>query len=96
MKIITFWCALNYDIYGSDTHMADTTLIYSPTKNVHTTSIAFTSLTKPIIKSPGRKKSSCENQVPNVSGVENYRKTLKIEGISSNAAKLVSMFRSTG
>ena len=77
----------------SDTHMADTTLVYSPTKNVHTTSIAFTSPPKPITKSPGRKTSSCENQVPNVSGVENYRKTLEIEGISSSAAILLSMYR---
>ena len=60
----------------SDTHMADTTLVYSPTKNVHTTTITFTSPRKPITKSPGRKTSSCENQVPKVSGVKNYRKTL--------------------
>ena len=37
--------------------------------------------------------SSCENQVPKVSGVENYRKNLETEGISSNAAKLVSISR---
>ena len=74
----------------SDTHMADTTLVYSPTKNVHSTSIAFTSPTKPITKFPGRKSSSCENQVPKLSGVVNYRKTLEMEGISSNAAKLSS------
>ena len=45
--------------------------------------IAFTSPTKPINKSPGRKTSSCENQVPKISSVENYRKTLEIEGISA-------------
>ena len=77
----------------SDTHMADTTLVYSPTKNVHITSIAFTSPTKPITKSPGRKTSSWENQVLKVSGVENYRKTLEIERILSNAAKFISMSR---
>ena len=43
------------------------------------------------LKSPGRKTSSSENRVPNVSGVENYRKTLEMEGISSNAAKLISV-----
>ena len=31
----------------SDTNMVDTTLVYSPTKNVHTISITFTSLSKP-------------------------------------------------
>lgn len=35
----------------------------------------------------GKKTSPCENQVPEVSGMENHRKTLKIQGISSNAAK---------
>ena len=40
-------------------------------------SIAFTSPPKSITKSPGRKTSSCENQVPKVSSVENYRKAWK-------------------
>ena len=62
-----------------DTHMADTTLGYSPTKNGHTTSIAFTSSPKPITKFSGRKTSSCENQIPKVDGMENYRKNLEIK-----------------
>ena len=77
----------------SDTHMTDTTLVYSPTENVHTRSIGFTGPPKPITKSPGKKTSSCENQVPNVSGMENYRKNLEIEGISRSAAKLISLSR---
>ena len=80
----------------SDTHMADTTLVYSPTKNVYTTSIAFTSPSKPITKSSGRKTSSCESQAPKVRDAENYRKTLEMEGISSNAAKIISMSRRPG
>ena len=71
-------------------------LWYTLLLNVHTTPIAFTSHSKPIIKSPGRKTSFCENQVPKVCGVENYRKTLEIEGISSRVAKLVSMSRRPG
>ena len=71
----------------SDTHMTDTTLVYSPIKNVHTMSIAFTSPPKPITKSPGRKTSSFENQVPKVSGVKNYRKSFEIERIPNSAAK---------
>ena len=55
----------------------DTTLVYFPTKNVHTTSITFTSHPKPITKSPGRKTSSCENQVPKVSSMESYGKSDK-------------------
>ena len=80
----------------SDTHMADTTLVYSPIQNVHTKSIAFTSPNKPITKSPGRKTSSCKNQVPKFSGVENYRKSLEIQGISCSAAKLIFMSRRPG
>ena len=72
--------------------MTDTTLVYTPIKYVHT-SIAFTNPPKTITKSPGRKTSSCENQVTKFSGVENYRENLEIEGISSSAAKLISMSR---
>ena len=42
------------------------------------------------------KTSSCENQVSEVSWVLNYMKTLEMEGISSNAAKLISMSRRPG
>ena len=76
--------------------MADITLICSATKNVHTTFIAFTSPPKPINRSSGRKTFSWENQVPKVSGVEYYRKTLETEGISSSAAKRISMYRRPG
>ena len=77
----------------SDTHMADTTLIYSSTRNASATSIAFTTPPKPITKYPRRKTSSCEKQVPKASGVEDYRKGLEIEGILSSAAKLISTSR---
>ena len=76
--------------------MADTTLVYFPVKNDHTMFIAFTSPPKPITKSPGRKTSSCENQVFKVSDVENYRKTFEIEEISNSVAKLISMSRRPG
>ena len=72
----------------SDTHMADTNLVYSPTKNVHTTSIAFSSSPKHITESPGRK-----HPLVKVSGVEDYRKILEIERILSSAANFISMFR---
>ena len=77
-------------------YMTDTTLVYPPTKNVHTMSNAFTSPTKPSAKSPGRKASSCENQVIKVSGVENYWKNVEMERISSNEAKIISMSRKPG
>ena len=55
--------------------------------------LLFTSPPKPVTKSTGRKTSSCEDQVPKFSGVENYRKSLEIKGISSGAAKRISMSR---
>ena len=70
--------------------------LYTLLLRVHTTSIAFTSPPKPITKSFGRKTSSCENQLAKASGVENYRKTLEIEGISSIATKLIFMSRRPG
>ena len=84
-------CGSN-DTSECDTHIADTTLVYSPTKNVHTMSIAFTNPPKPITKSPGRKISSCENEFPKVSCVENYRKNLEIERISSSAVHCIKAF----
>ena len=51
---------------------------------------------EPITKSPGRRTYSCKSQVPKVNGAENYRNTLEIEGISSSAAKLISMSRRPG
>ena len=62
----------------SGTHMADTTLVYSATKNTHTMPIVFASPTKAIIKSPRRKIYSCENQVPKVSYLENRKRNLRI------------------
>ena len=81
--------------YTTDLHMVDKTLVHPPTKNVHTTSIGFTSPTKPITKSPGI-IYSCENQVSKVSSVKNYKKTLEMERISINAARLISMSRRPG
>ena len=56
----------------------------------------FTSPPKPITKSHGRKTSFCENQVNKFSGMENYRKNLEIEGISSSEAKRISLSRRPG
>ena len=59
-------------------------------------SLLLPALPNLFLNPPGRKTSSCENQVPKVSGVENYRRNLEVEGISSNAAKLISMSRRPG
>ena len=44
-------------------------------------------------KSTGQKSSSRRNRVTEISGVEGFRQSLQKEGISSNAAKLISHSR---
>ena len=44
-------------------------------------------------KSTGQKSSSHRNRVTEISGVEGFRQSLQKEGISSNAAKLISHSR---
>ena len=60
----------------SDNSMADTTLVYSANRNVHTATIALTSPTKPITKSPGRKTLSRKNEVRKVSDVGKLQENL--------------------
>ena len=60
----------------SDNRMADTTLVYSANSNVHTATIALTSPTKPITKSPGRKTLSRKNEVRKVSDVGKLQENL--------------------
>ena len=43
-----------------------------------------------------KKKKQKEQTGPKVSGVENYKKTLEMEGTSYNAVKLISMSRRQG
>ena len=46
---------------------------------------------------PTKEKTKKKQQTgPKVSGVENYRKTLEMEGTSYNAVKLISMSRRQG
>ena len=40
--------------YTSDTHMADITLVYSPTENAHTTSIALPALSDLLLNPLGK------------------------------------------
>ena len=43
--------------------------------------------------STGQKSSSCRNRVSEISSVKGFRESLQMEGISSNAAKLISCSR---
>ena len=70
--------------------MVETILLYSPTKNGHTTSIAFTSPPPPnlLLNTLGEKHPLVKTRSLGVVGVENYRKSFEIEGISSSAVNL--------
>ena len=74
----------------SDTHVADAILVYSPTKNVYLTSIAFSGPTKPITTSP-RRKTVVKNSFLKLAARKITEEPWKWKAISSNAAKLISM-----
>ena len=79
----------------SDSHMADRILVYSRTKNVHTTSIVFTITPKPITKSPERKNPLVKSRSLRLVAWKITWNQL-LEGISVSAPKLISMSRGPG
>ena len=70
--------------------MANSTLVCTTSKNVCTATISSASDKKCFNKSTGKKSYSSRNRVTEISGVEGFRQSLQMEGISSNAAKLIS------
>ena len=76
--------------------MTLTTLVYYPIKNVHARLTALPVFPNLLLNPLGEEYPSVKTRSLKVSGVENYRKTLEIEGISSSATKLVSMPRRPG
>ena len=76
----------------SDTYLANSALVCTISKNVCTATISSASDKKFVNKSTGQKSSS-RNRVTEISGVEGFRQSLQKEGISSNAAKLISHSR---
>ena len=77
----------------SDTHMKNSPLVCTTSKNVCTVTISSASAKKFVINSTGRKSSSSKNRVFEISGVEGFRQSLLAEGISSNSSKLISHSR---
>ena len=73
--------------------MANSALVCTTSKNVCTATIFSASYKKFVSKSIGQKSSSSRNRVTVISGVEGFRQSLQMEGISSNAAKLISHLR---
>ena len=73
--------------------MANSDLVCTTSENV-CTAINFPASDKKFVnKSTGQKSSSGRNRVTEISGVEGFRESLLMEGISSNAAKLISHSR---
>ena len=76
----------------SDTYLANSALVCTISKNVSTATISSASDKKFANRSTGQKSSS-RNRVTEISGVEGFQQSLQKEGISSNAAKLISHSR---
>ena len=80
--------------HSDTTHMANSALACTTSKNVCTATISSASDKKFVNKSTGQKSSSSRNRVTEISGVKGFRQSSQIEGISSNAAKPISHSRS--
>ena len=77
----------------SDTHMASSALICTDSENVCRATISSASFKKCVSKSAGKKLPSSRNNVTEISGVVDFWESLQMEGISRNAAKLISNSR---
>ena len=77
----------------SDTHMANAALVCTTSKNACTATISSASDKKFVRKSIRQKSSSIRKRVTEISGVKGFRESLQMDGILSNAAKLISHSR---
>ena len=77
----------------SDTHMANSALVCTTSENVCTATISSASDKNFVNKSTGQNSSSSRNRVAKISSMEGFQESLQMEGISSNAAKLISHSR---
>ena len=75
--------------------MANATLVYFSTENLHTTSIAFTSPTKPIFKSPRRKHLLLKTRSLRLLTLKITRKPWKWKEFQAMQQKLVAISMSS-
>ena len=78
---------------NSYTNMANTTLVSSSVRDVNAMPTAVDTIPRSTAKSSRKQTPFSSKQETNASGLECYRKSLEMEGISSNAAKLISQSR---
>ena len=65
-------------------------MVFSSVRDVNVMPIAVGTTARSIVGSSKKQTLFSSKRETNVSGLERYRKTLEMEGISSNAAKLIS------
>ena len=76
--------------------MINTTLVNSSVRDVNAMPSTVDTTARSAVRSSGKQTPFSSKQETNVSGLEGYRKSLEMEGISSNAAKLISQSRRPG
>ena len=81
---------------NSYTNMANTTLVYSSVRDVNAMPTAADTTARSTVRSSRKQRLFSSKQETNVSGLESYKKSLEMEEISSNAAKLISQSRTLG
>ena len=81
---------------NSYTNMANTTLVSSSVRDVNAMLTAVDTISRSTVRSSRKQTLFSSKQETNVSGLEGYRKSLEMEGISSNAATLISQSRRPG
>ena len=82
--------------FSSSANMANSTLAHPVVTNVNPTPIVTSSNSKFTAEPTRGKTPSCKKQRFKVSGVESFRESLQMEGISNNAAMLISQSRRAG
>ena len=73
--------------------MPNRILVFSSVRDVDTMPTAVDATARSTVRSSKKQTPFSFRQETNVSGLEDYRKSLEMEGISSNAAKLISQSR---
>ena len=78
------------------TNMANTTLVYTSVRDVNTVPTAVGTIARSTVRSSRKQIPFSSKQETNISGLKSYRKSLEMEGILSNAVKLISQSKRPG
>ena len=78
------------------TNMANTTSVCSSVRDVNAMPTTVETIARSTIRSSRKQTPFSSKQETNINGLEGYKKSLEMEGISSNVAKLISQSRRPG